>query len=89
MTRYFFDLSGKFALKDTEGEAFPSAEAAIAEAWEVVREFARNRPESEMHGWTLRVTDDSGVEIAVLAFPDSPAAYGPDWERPPQFAPDL
>ena len=74
MTRYFFDLNGKFAAKDTEGQEFPSAEAAIAEAYEAVRELAHNRSESEMRGWTLRVTDDTGAEIAVVAFSDSPLA---------------
>jgi hypothetical protein len=78
MTRYFFDLSGKFASKDTEGEEFPSAEAAAAEAREVAREFSHNRSEADMHGWRLRVTDETGAEIAVVAFSDSPPAYGPD-----------
>ena len=89
MTRYFFDLNGKFVSKDIEGQEFPSAEAAVAEAHAVVRDLAHNRSASEMHGWTLRVTDDTGAEIAVVPFPDSAMGYGHDLKRPPQWAPDL
>lgn len=66
MARYFFHLNGRFASEDEEGQEFPTPEAAVAEAHKVAQDLAHNRSQSEMAGWTLRVTDDTGVELAVL-----------------------
>jgi hypothetical protein len=68
MTRYFFHhLTSTLATADDEGEEFATPEAAIAEAHKVTRELAHNRSAAETRGWTLRVTDDTGAEIAVLS----------------------
>jgi hypothetical protein len=70
MGRYFFQFTGSFACEDTEGEEFPTPDAAVAAAEQVAQELAQNRAESETRGWTLRVTDTQGAEIAVVAVTD-------------------
>jgi hypothetical protein len=89
MTRYFFQLTAMVYSEDDEGQEFSTPQAAVAEAHEVARELAHNRSESEMHGWKLRVTDDTGAEIAVITFSDAPTLYGLELKRPPPFAPYL
>jgi hypothetical protein len=71
MGRYFFHLTGKFSVNDTEGEEFPTPEAAIAAAQESVGDLAMNRLESEPRGRVLRVTDETGAEIASFTISDS------------------
>ena len=71
MARYFFHLTGAVATEDDEGQEFPTPEAAAAEARHVAQELAHNRPESETRGWKLRVTDETGAEIVVVAVSDS------------------
>jgi hypothetical protein len=70
MALYFFHLSSDVASEDRVGEEFPSTEAAVAEAHKIVRELAQNQTESETVGWKLRVTDDSGADVAVLSIAD-------------------
>jgi uncharacterized protein DUF6894 len=65
MGRYFFHVTGKFPVEDTEGEEFPTPEAAAEEARETAWELARNRSSVEIQG-TLRVTDETGLEIATF-----------------------
>jgi|1186.fasta_scaffold574062_1 sensor histidine kinase regulating citrate/malate metabolism len=67
MPRYFFHhLTTTLAATDDEGEEFATPEAAVAEARKIAQELAQNRSAAETRGWTLRVTDDTGAEIAVL-----------------------
>lgn len=67
MTRYFFHhLTSTLAADDDEGEEFATPQAAVAEAHQITRELAHNRSASETRGWKLRVTDETGAEIAVL-----------------------
>ena len=67
MARYFFHhLTSTCASEDDEGEEFATSEAAVAEAHRITRELAHNRSASETRGWKLRVTDETGAEIAVL-----------------------
>jgi hypothetical protein len=70
MARYFFHLTGTVAAEDEEGQEFPTPEAAAAEARQVAQELAHNRSASEARGWKLRVTDETGAEIAVLTIED-------------------
>jgi hypothetical protein len=67
MRRYFFHLAGTFTSEDEEGQEFPGPEAAAAEARKVVLELAQNRSEAKARGWNVRVVDDTGSEVAVLA----------------------
>jgi hypothetical protein len=64
MPRYFFHLTGGLPVKDDEGEEFSTPEDAIAAAKESARDIALNRPVSEVTAWVLRVTDETGTEIA-------------------------
>jgi hypothetical protein len=67
MTRYFFHhITNTLAAADEEGEEFATPEAAVAEARKIAQELAHNRSAAETRGWKLRVTDDTGAEIAVL-----------------------
>jgi hypothetical protein len=86
MNRYFFHLTGQYVCEDREGEEFPTPEAAIAEAQQVAEELSQNRAESETRGWTLRVTDTGGAEIAVVTVSDGLVDDDLDFNRPP---PDL
>jgi hypothetical protein len=70
MARYFFHLTGRFAWDDSEGAEFPTPEAAVAEARQILCELARNRQENESRGWRLRLTNDAGTEIALVTTPD-------------------
>jgi hypothetical protein len=70
MGRYFFHLTGAFALEDGDGEEFPTSEAAAAEARKVALELAHNRSESEARGLKLRVVDEWGTEVAVVPVAD-------------------
>jgi Domain of unknown function (DUF6894) len=69
MARYFFHFSGTRPVEDDEGEEFPTREAAIAAGSEVARDLGAHRHPSETIGWVLRVTDETGAEIA--SFPIS------------------
>jgi len=83
MNRYFFHLTGELPCEDTEGEEFPTPEAAVAEAKQVAQDLAQNRGESETRDWMLRVTDGRGDEIAVVAVCDGLVEDGFDFNRPP------
>ena len=70
MARYFFHLTGTFSAEDTEGEDFPTPEAAVAAAKQSSRGMAENGDASEPIGWVLRVADESGSEIASFTISD-------------------
>jgi hypothetical protein len=70
MGRYFFHLSGAFAVAGEEGEEFSTREDAIVAAQQSARELAAHREPAELRGQILRVTDGTGEEIASLKLED-------------------
>ena len=70
MARYFFNLTGRFVAEDTEGEEFPTPAEAVAAAKRSSLELAANAQPAEPIGWVLRVSDESGNEIASFTISD-------------------
>jgi len=65
MPRYFFHVTGSFEAQDEDGEEFPNADAATAEANSVAGELEQER--GRYQGCFVRVTDDNGNEVAKIA----------------------
>jgi hypothetical protein len=70
MGLYFFHLDGPHAARDDEGEEFPTLAKAIEAGRDTARELARNRGDSELAGWALRVSDETGLEVARFTISD-------------------
>jgi hypothetical protein len=64
MGQFFFHLDGRLPVQDDEGEEFSTPEDAIAAGKESARDIAKNRPAPELMNLVLRVTDETGAEIA-------------------------
>ena len=60
MARYYFQLQSS-AAKDSDGEDFPSDQAARDHALAVARDITKNRGSS--HCGTLLVTNDAGAVV--------------------------
>jgi hypothetical protein len=67
MPRFYFQLVGDLPVEDDEGEEFPTREAAVEEARKVVLDFIHNYELGDLRRRTLRVTDETGAEVATLA----------------------
>jgi hypothetical protein len=63
MTRYFFTLTNGKRVRDPDGEEFASLDAAKAAATQAARDFAHNKPSSEIDGHYISVADESGAEV--------------------------
>jgi len=62
MTRYHFEVTNDDAIcEDTEGEAYPSDEAALRGAQRLVVELSREN--AELLGCTLTVVEEAGTTI--------------------------
>ena len=70
---YYFNLQDGETIVDTDGTDLINVEAAHDHAAGVARELTANSTgflDQTWSGWTMRVSDDSGLELFSLAMSD-------------------
>jgi Domain of unknown function (DUF6894) len=73
MPMYYFNLCDDETIVDTDGTDLIDVEAAHDHAAGVARELTANSTgflDQNWSGWTMRVQDDSGLELFALAMSD-------------------
>lgn len=73
MPRYYFDVSNRVRLVDSDGTVLADSSLAFVHALQVVRELMFQRTAMLGHpwsAWTMRVNDKDGKTIHTIPFAD-------------------
>ena len=76
MPRFFFHLVGATDVEDPEGYDYHSAEDAKLEAERAARDLARNARDPRLLRTSIRVTDETGCEVCLIAVGGVPPSSG-------------
>jgi len=66
MPRFYFHITGVIEAPDTEGQEFPTTEAAVAAAYQIARELIRDDEETALGGIKLVLVDETGTQVEEI-----------------------